>query len=427
MNIKLIGYIKYNAIYIFFSFLNTVFLAGYGLRGGDYNAFLSLDYLNIDTIVARWNNWTSRTIIDWLMSFSAHNIFIFLLITLLSFWLMFSSINRILLKVSKLHDSKLLHVYVGLSFFTLFNIGLFTSAGVIATSVGFLWTLSLLVYSSTLLVDNNWSRFSVITKVCALLVATCMEQVSVISFLGLVFYIIYKLLNKDSKSAFRIAPFITIPLLQLIHAYLNPGNSARRAKEVINWFPQFDNLSIFRKIDIGFIDTMQHLFVNPFFILLALIFIVFYTSIKKRQTLVSIISGAQFFILFFYNNTQNYVVNIVNNILVSWNIKNFGSLLSTNGITMTGHGLASTLPDIYFVIMVASLGYVIWKVCRNKIERYCIFSILLLGLCSRLLMSISPTIYASGERTFVFMVFSLYIVFLILSTPYLQSNNKNKE
>lgn len=54
--------------------------------------------------------------------------------------------------------------------------------------------------------------------------------------------------------------------LSLIFILVFPGNAARKIAETKTWFPEFNDLSIFRKLEMGFSGTLFEYIIKPNFL-----------------------------------------------------------------------------------------------------------------------------------------------------------------
>jgi hypothetical protein len=71
-----------------------------------------------------------------------------------------------------------------------------------------------------------------------------------------------------------------------------------------------------------------------------------------------------------------------------------------------------------FLAIIILLLFTIYEVFKGSNRWVIVISILLLGFITRMTVSFSPTIWASGSRTFTFLFFAI-----IICTSYLVTNN----
>lgn len=76
--------------------------------------------------------------------------------------------------------------------------------------------------------------------------------------------------------------------------------------------------------------------------------------------------------------------------------------------------------DIIFLIVFLCVLYSVFILIKNNKIRIAAFTVIFLGLGTRILMGFSPTVWASGYRTFYIMFLSLIIVsYLIISDGFM--------
>lgn len=79
------------------------------------------------------------------------------------------------------------------------------------------------------------------------------------------------------------------------------------------------------------------------------------------------------------------------------------------GTDISMNNLQSMLPDLLLVILSSIILLGIFSSGNCK-KMWLVSAILILGLISRVMMGFSPTIWASGERTFIFLYEALIFV-----------------
>lgn len=90
-----------------------------------------------------------------------------------------------------------------------------------------------------------------------------------------------------------------------------------------------------------------------------------------------------------------------------------------NSLTKYGSGITlksprSAILDLLFVVVIFSMVYSLFFCFENKFNFLFSLGVLSIGFASRMLMGFSPTIWASGERTFLFFYFSMIMVSVLV-------------
>jgi hypothetical protein len=279
------------------------------------------------------------------------------------------------------------------------------SAGWATTTVIYLWPLSLAAYALGGMA--RWMRGERLSWHRWLLYAIsavfgCNNELIAIMVLAAgIAGLIYAVDNKKRLAVPALA--IVLPAGSLAFVLTAPGNSVRMASETLKWMPVFPDLSLLDKIRIGVVSTMEHFVSIPnavLFLFLLLIAIHVYrdnSSFIKRAVgvmplLIQVVYGAYFSLekLFF--------------------TKNFGySIPDILPESMTGV-LFQALMILSFAAMVLCVAFLLTWILHDKRKLILYLLALGAGLAARLSLSFSPTVQASGTRTYIL----VYIVLLAM-------------
>ena len=417
---KILGFIK-----IFWPFI----LAGlaiifqtlvFGIRVGDWGDFYAYaeKYSFFDFIFNRAHG--GRIIVDSAVNYIfSHHLTVFLFFTLIATIILLYSLAKIL----KVREVKF-NIFIAIGFIILFPFtGIFASAGPFATITNYLWPSAAFVYGITILTNKNSQTWWDILKVIAIFYASGHEQFGVfaiILFIAFFAKLIFKRARKKEyfdknfrENIFRIVAFILSIVGMSITFIGNVNLRLHDSSEIKAFFPDFAKITIIKKIDMGFIDTMQHFFINPFFMIIIALILIIVVSIKLRKFTAGTIASAQLLLLTFPQT--NEITSKVNGTIAGWNIKNWSQQLSTNGVPETNFLQWKTLiPDVYFMAMILLFCVALWEVIISRKDRIVLFIILFAGFSSRMIMSFSPTIYASNDRTFYPSLLAIFFIILYL-------------
>lgn len=280
-------------------------------------------------------------------------------------------------------------------------------AGFIATTVNYLWPvtfglISLLVFQN--IAAGKKIPFYIFIAVIPLTVyAINMEQMSAVltaSFLIGCTYLFFV------KKRFHIYPLIQLAISAFGVLYAYFGNtsqdSSRMLRETARYFPDFGKLNILQKIELGFSSTMHSLTIDTRVPLVAfLAFTVFIAVIAfKRKVRISARIISILPIAF------TVICPILNIIRPFESIKNFRM--------DKAEYLFSPLFDLLFALVLMCVLYTLAFLLNNKLLTLKAFTVLAAGMASRMLMGFSPTVWASGYRTFCIMIISFVIVTVII-------------
>ncbi|MFZ2560176.1 MAG: hypothetical protein WAW91_00880 [Candidatus Nanoperiomorbaceae bacterium] len=381
----------------------------YNIRFGDFSAkYAEMASASPGDLIIHPGN--GRIIVDGIVPyFMSHCLVVFLMLTVVAVVILLYNIAKIL----KIHGVKF-NIIAALGLVILFPFGpIFASAGPFATILVYLWPAAAMAYGITILTDKKTSILQFILKLCAIFYACNQEQFAIMTLMLFISFFIRKLFAKEKISWQQIIGLVIAAISTTILVAVDLLTRVDNKTEMRLFFPNFAQIPLPRKIDMGFVDTMQHFFVNPFFLLFVVLILILILAIKRKKLIAGAIASAQLILLFVPNS--NEIVSKVNLIIASWNIKNYSVLLSTNGVPQSSiHSMASLMPDLYFLAMIALFVWSLTQILPTRKSRITLIYILFVGFCARMILSFSPTIYASADRTFFPILLALFFVFLWL-------------
>jgi len=280
-------------------------------------------------------------------------------------------------------------------------------AGFIATTVNYLWPvtfglISLLIFQS-IAAGKKTPFYIFVIGIPLIVYAINMEQMSAVLTASLLIGCVYLFFV---KKRFHIYPLIQLAISAFGVLYAYFGNTAqdnsRMLRETSRYFPDFGNLSVLQKIELGFSSTMHGLTIDLRFTLAAfLAFTVFLAVISfKKKTHISARIASLVPVAF------SVICPIYNTVKPFESIRNFRM--------NKAEYLFSPLFGILFVLVLICVLYTVAHLLEDKILTLKAFIILAAGMASRMLMGFSPTVWASGYRTFCIMIISFIIVTVII-------------
>lgn len=363
---------------------------------------------------SRYNIWSSRLVIE------------FFLVVLLQFpkviWCLLNSLVIVLLEysISELFLKDKKYTGVVLLLLILYPWREMSSAGWIATTLNYLWPLSFGMYTfisiKKVLNDEKISVFQKITMFLSCLYASNQEQMCALLFGFFTIFIIYLFVKKKKNLFIFILYFII--LASLIMILTCPGNSVRAIKETATWYPQFENFNIVQKSILSLCSTtmMNIRYLNLLLCCYSLIMI--FVSFKNKKSFsVKCLS----IVLFVFVS-----LGLLNYLQTKFGIfEGLSFLKYFNLFTVNIDTISIYIKDQLFIIVISIL-YLVSLVLTplliiDKNNRPFIFILLIAGIASRFIMGFSPTVFASGMRTFIFFDFALLICIIYT----LKEVNKN--
>ncbi|WP_251551948.1 DUF6056 family protein [Neobacillus muris] len=354
----------------------------------------------------RYHSWSSRIFIEALLVILVH---------LEPLWRILDTAIIILgaVSISKLvpshHERATNWIIIGLLFMYPFtHMG---SAGWMATTLNYLWPLSFgliaMIPIKKTLFNEKIFWYEYLLYIPALIFSANQEQMSAILFAVYLMVSIYLFFNKKMNGFLFIQTIIC--LMSILFILTTPGNEIRKISEVGRWFPDYNNISFIRKIEMGFSSSWFEFVMKPnvIFIVFSLLLMIGMMTTQKNKTYQWIA---------FVPITSSLIFGLLSPVLGGlfpgfFEIKNSMTQYGT-GVNFVS--IISWIPDIILSLVFLSILVSLFLVFSDKKYSIVTIFIILLGFGSRLLMAFSPTIWASVERTFIFMYFAFLICSVFL-------------
>lgn len=299
-------------------------------------------------------------------------------------------------------------------------------AGFIATTLNYLWSVTFgllcLLPSYKKIQGEKLNYFVMVLLVPCLLYAVNMQQLAVVLVVLLGAANIYFMMKKDFSPYVCLQFLITVAYAIYSYIINTVGDNPRMLREINRYFPEFGSLSLFEKVELGFSSTfycmtMEHHFAW-FGFFMFLIFMAFQIYRKSKNlfnrivvlfpVLFSIFGIIQSFFTEKQSTLSKYIPGELHNCGLNKAVYSF-----------------ELIPDVVFVLIVLCVLYSLFVLIENKGIYIVACFVFFLGLGSRMIMGFSPTVWASGYRTFYIMFVSLVIVsFLVVSEK--QKTDKNE-
>lgn len=281
------------------------------------------------------------------------------------------------------------------------------NAGWMCTTITYLWTAFWGLCSFSLAkyyVDNKGHYFRLLPLlfIISLIFACNHELMAALIFVVICYCIIRHRVNCRHLSVLFIVGLL-LDIIQIIFIITAPGNANRILLETQEQFPDFAELSFFKKTGLGIMRAFEFNIINHsflFFILTALLALG--ALIYGKSLLGRLFSTVPFI-------TELYFIFIS----------------TAKRYKQPATNIFSTRYLIYIIIAIICLcamctaiyeifSYDSTKGIRNFSLPLFLITLLITGIGTVAVMGFSPTIYASGNRTATFMFFTwIYLILLI--------------
>ena len=193
------------------------------------------------------------------------------------------------------------------------------------------------------------------------------------------------------------------------------SDNSRMLRETARYFPDFGKLNVLQKAELGFSSTfycmtmeLRLAFVG--FVIFALFLAVCGLRLNKKPAL----KVASVFPLFF-----SLGFGALSLVKPEWVRAVCGGMV--NGGVGKADYIFSPVSDLLFLLVLLCLVVSVVSLLKTKTSRIVSALILSAGFGSRILMGFSPTVWASGYRTFAILFVSFILVALLIINEYSQS------
>ncbi len=278
-------------------------------------------------------------------------------------------------------------------------------AGFIATTVNYLWPVAfgltvLLIFQN---IASGKKSLWHIVGIPLIIYAINMEQMSAVLTASLAIGCAYMFFV---KKRFNIYPpvLLMISAFGLIYAYVGntSQDNSRMLRETARYFPDFSSLSFFEKLELGFSSTMYCFTMDVRFAFAAFIaFTVFLAVILFRRSKRPADRAAALF-----PAVSAAVLTLLNLIKPFEHLKHYRMTKAVYHF--------SPVADIFFILVIVCIMYTVAIILKEKQLVIKAYTVLAAGFASRMIMGFSPTVWASGYRTFFIMFISFTVVAIII-------------
>ncbi len=387
--------------YALISFLFTLQSIVYINDVGDQLSFAKMaqHYGFFEFALYRYQTWSSRLLIESLtMSMSAHYL-VFDITMFIAVVCFFYCFNGIFLKNDK---------YWGLRFITpalfllIFPSIFFTSAGLIATATNYLFPLVAFVIGWYCLEKKGLAWL--VLSLPFLILACMQEQFTIFALITFSFYLL-KDWFKKKKVNYNYLVGTVLAFIGTVSAMVAPGSAHRNLVETKTWYPGFDKLSLVVKVAKGYMETNRVLFVTSELTIIYLLLItILVLSLLKRSYLASFLSGSVLYTVLSNRLGSTSILTAVQRVI---------DFQNQQPITKFSFK-ANLYPITIYAVLLLVITIAIFVLFEDKWRATSAIVILAVGYAARMTVSLSPTIYASGLRTFTPLIFSGLIVLVML-------------
>lgn len=367
--------------------------------GDDIEYFCKiLDQYSVgDYLSMRYHIWTSRLVIETAIIYLTHiNAWVWKLLDIGCFLLVYYCFSYFFDFKNIKFKNWLIFALVILYSFTDMS-----SAGWIATTLNYIWPFSFGLYILTAIkkYKNNikikWYEYILYTL--ATVYAANEEQMNVVLFCALLMCGIYFGVNK--KPAVFLWFLEAITIAELIFILTCPGNAARAVAEV-HWMPDYPMLSLVDKVYLAFAETVNvFLQSNNYIFIIFCSILCFCMFLKTKNIWHRFVAAIPVCIILVHSflgiSPGSGRLGIFADRAVAIDASNY-------------FNLSLYVPIIIYILLIACIMLSIFVLYDLTLDFLINIIVLGIGLATRIIMGFSPTLYASSNRTFIY----LYMAFI---------------
>jgi hypothetical protein len=380
------------------------------------------------TLSDEWNNilfdyyhWSSRVLINAAIHiFLGHRKIYWVIISAFLFAVSTLALDKIFNQEKNREKNVII-----ILFFLIFPFSIVSYSGWIVGSISYYWTIACAIVGIVPLVmsarDEKVSPLIVVISTIMLIYAANFEQciaVLLILFTGM---LIYFLRNKKVYKVIFFQYFVL--LASLIFILTAPGNSERAQTEGTIRFKDFIMLNPFDKIDLGFSSTMQKLIFteNSIFLLLSILLAV-YVLLNYRSKLFRFISLIPVTVIVISGYLKIWIIAEYSQLSLL-----FGAVPMNGQVTVDNYLLLYPYIKImiYFVTCITVL-ISIYLVFGNNSKSVFGISLFIGGVASRVMLGLSPSVWVSGDRTYLCLYFCILMISLMIALEIKKEDKKGK-
>lgn len=312
-------------------------------------------------------------------------------------------------------------------FAVIFPTFVLVDAGFIATTVNYLWPVTFGILNLIPIINSFYglktNKLFLVFLIPLLAYATNMQQLCAVLLAVFIISNLYFIFIKKTFKPYLILQFLITLAGTFYSLFANfSGDNSRMLRETNRYFPGFGELKFFEKFELGFSSTfycmtmeLKQAFIGFIILSVFLIIMMFKTNKKSHQKALSIIPAVfsiSFSVFSLIPNNNSTFINVLSGGMQHPRLEK-----ATYSFEI--------VPDIFFLIICLILMYNIWILINDLNNKILAEFIFLLGLGSRILMGFSPTVWASGYRTYCIFFISFIYISLIIADQNRKSDSDN--
>ena len=386
--------------------------------GDDYYFMTCLEDTDFGAfMVKRWYGWSSRLVIEGVLVLVLQQpIWVWkvldILVSVLIAWLLCGFFCRSYGKCGSESGIPLTSLILFLCLLLSYDFTEMDSAGYMTTTINYWWPLAALLVAALPLYlwyqDGACKKGCYVLGTLAAIFAINQEQICAMALLACLYLLITDKLRGRKTNPYLYL-LLTLSIFFAVCVVICPGNAARKASNIDFWFPAYAGFNLVQKILLGWYSLLRTLYrdINlPYFLLCAILF----AAVWKKQ--------------------KHFLARLIAAIPMLSNfgllgVCLFGTYPESPWVHLISHVFDFDQPVVYYqgslpnsirllllvytlccVCVVISL-FLIWGRTKRSLDA---LALLVIVSASKISMGLSPTVWASSERTSIFLDFGFILL-----------------
>jgi len=314
---------------------------------------------------------------------------------------------------------------------------LFFETGYLTTSAVYLWTWAaavVAVYPAVAYL-RGWRCRPAIVAISAVTIifAANFELVAVFLLAAYAATIIVQI--RRSLPFRGLIPFAIFSVAAIVFSLTAPGN-ARRTQEEMWQFPGYENLGLLQRVEMGYSSALRSVFMNGYlaplvFFALLLLFLVYRRAVWWKialaafpvlGTMVLGFQGGLFWIPATIPDSEGmgaFLGRYLAPYETPWLPMVFQAPFQRTGLLRWGDGFSFVVFFTLTAMLIAAVLALFW-VAGPTWRFWLALGLLGMGMASKAIVAFSPTVWASGSRTDVYLLLVFGLAALVLIEPTLR-------
>lgn len=286
------------------------------------------------------------------------------------------------------------------------------SAGYMTTTINYWWPLAALLAAALPLYlwyqEGTCKKGYYVLGTLAAIFAINQEQICAMALLACLYLLITDKLRGQKTNPYLYV-LLALSVFFAVCVVICPGNAARKASNITFWFPAYAGFNLVQKVLLGWYSLLKTLYqdVNlPYFLMSAVLFAAVWKKQKglpaRLVAAIPLLSNVGLLGVLLFGKYREYPwVHLILHIfdfdkpVVYYQ----GSLPNSNRLLLLVYTLCCAC-------VVISL-FLIWSNRERVIDA---LALLIIASASKISMGLSPTVWASSERTSIFLDFGFLLL-----------------